>query len=205
MDALKALADICTADSRQTSWVRLSSEDGSTRPLTLEDYHASIQQIVLDPGVPEDIRQHLETAKNLALYSWYVYRFTPVADLHAYAAFEWGLRVRLKIPDDRRPSFKRLLAEAVNKGLLRTEDFKAFAEPDPFPIVTGNSLVDANLPPMIHASPNFMRVFQEAIVTLRNILAHGSVSLWPSGIMTLSVIATAIDALFRVRESDFPS
>jgi hypothetical protein len=204
MDQLKALADICTADSRQTNWVILNSEDGSTRPLTLNDHHARIQQIVLDPGVPEDIRQHMETAKNLALYSWYVYRFTPVADLHAYAAFEWALRIRLEIPDDQTPSFKRLLSDAVSKALLKREDFGEFAEPDPFPIVTGNSMVDANLPPMIHSSPEFMRVFQKAIVTLRNMLAHGSVSLWPSGIMTLSVIATAINSLFRARESDFP-
>jgi hypothetical protein len=95
-----------------------------------------------------------------------------------------------------------LLADAVKAGMLKTEDFKEFSEPDPFPIVTGNSLVDANLPPTIHASPEFLSVFQEAIVTLRNMLAHGSVSIWPSGIMTLSVIATAINALFQIRDSE---
>jgi hypothetical protein len=202
MDSLKTLAEIWTPDSRQTSWVRLNSEDGSMRPLTLEDHYASVQQIIVNPLVPEDIRQHMETAKNLALYSWYVYRFIPVAELHAYAAFEWALRIRLNEPDDATPSFRRLLADAVKAGMLKTEDFKEFSEPDPFPIVTGNSLVDANLPPTIHASPEFLSVFQEAIVTLRNMLAHGSVSIWPSGIMTLSVIATAINALFQIRDSE---
>jgi hypothetical protein len=42
-----------------------------------------------------------------------------------------------------------------------------------------------------------MLMFREAIVQLRNVLAHGSFSIWPSGLMTLSVIATAINALFR--------
>jgi hypothetical protein len=60
MDRLKALADICIPDLRQTNWVILNSEDGSTRPLTLNDHHASIEQIVPDPRVPEDIRQHTD-------------------------------------------------------------------------------------------------------------------------------------------------
>jgi len=200
MDSLKQLAAICEPDVRQTNWVRLSVVDGSMRPLMLEDHYTSIEQIVLSHDVPEDIRQHMETAKNLALYSWYVYRFTPVAELHAYSAFEWALRIRLNVNDEHSPSFSSMLGNAIRKGLLRTSDFQQFAEPDPFPIVTGNSLIDANLPPTIHSHPDFMRVFQKAIVKLRNVLAHGSLSLWPSGVMTLSVIATAIDALFRTRE-----
>ncbi len=200
MDFLKPLPEIWTPDSRQTIWESVSSEDGSTRPLTLEDHYASIEQIVLNPEVPEDIRQHMETAKNLALYSWYVYRFIPVAELHAYSALEWALRVRLEIPDHRSPKFSRLLTEAVNKGLLQTKDFEAFSGSDPFPIVTGNSIIDANLPATIHTHPDFMQVFQKAIVALRNVLAHGTFTIWPSGLMTLSVIATAINALFRTRE-----
>jgi hypothetical protein len=201
MDSLKPLAEICKPDVRQTSWVRLSSADGSIRPLTLEDHYESIERISLSTAVPETIRQHMETAKNLALYSWYVYRFTPVADLHAYSAFEWALRIRFGVDQDERPpSFRTLLVRAIKEGYLRTLDFQEFAEPDPFAVVTGNSLVDANLPPLVHSHPDFMRVFQEGIVTVRNMLAHGSVSLWPSGVMTLTVMATAINALFQVRE-----
>lgn len=202
MDSLKPLAEVCAPDSRQTAWVRLDASDGSMRPLTLEDHYTSIEQITLSSDVPEDIRQHMETAKNLALYSWFVYRFTPVAELHAYSAFEWALRMRLNIDDDRTPKFSAMLDQAVRQGLLRTSDFQEFAEPDPFPIVTGNSLIDANLPPAIHSHPDFMRVFQRAIVKLRNVLAHGSLSLWPSGVMTLSVIATAINALFKTRQNE---
>lgn len=199
MDFLKPLSEVFTPDSRQTGWVRLTAADLSMRPFTLEDHHANLEQIILDPEVPEYVRQHMETAKNLILYSWYAYRFIPVAELHAYSAFEMALRLRLNADYDK-ASFRRLLTEAIDKGLLKTQDFAMFADPDPFPIVTGNGLIDANLPPDIHARPDFMQVWLRAIVELRNLLAHGSPSIWPSGVMTLNVIATAINSLFRNQE-----
>jgi hypothetical protein len=202
MDLLKPLSEIFTPDFRQAR-VRLRSADLSMRPVTLEDHHADLQEITLDAEVPEHLRQHMETAKNLMLYSWYVYRFIPVAELHAYSAFEMALRLSLKADDDK-VTFRPLLKKAIDNGLIKTQDFALFAEPDPFPIVSGNALIDANLPPDIHSHPDFMQIFLNAIVALRNLLAHGSPSIWPSGVMTLHVMATAINALFRngdVRQS----
>src|SRR4051812_22135313 len=199
MDLLKPLSEIFTPDSRQTARVRLRVADLSMRPVTLEDHHANLEDITLAPEVPEYVRQHMETAKNLMLYSWYVYRFIPVAELHAYSGLEMALRLRLNVDNDK-VTFRPLLAKAIDKGLLRTQDFEMFAEPDRFPIVTGNPLIDAHLAPDIHSRPDFMQLFLHAIVALRNLLAHGSPSIWPSGVMTLHVMATATNALFKNRE-----
>jgi hypothetical protein len=200
MDKLKSVAEICEPDSRQLGWWIENHDAGSTRPLTLEEHHASIARIVINEEVPEDIRQHMETAKNLLLYSWYVYRFIPVAELHAYAAFEWALRARLGIEDGAKPSFSKLLDIAIKKNLLSAKHFADFAESLPFPLVTGNDMIDANLSEDIHSRANYMEVFREGIVGLRNLLAHGSFTLWPGGNSTLIVIARAINTLFAPRE-----
>src|SRR6266404_6682910 len=105
MDALKSVAAMFEPDARQLNWWIRNEDDGSARPMTLEDHHANISQVTLSDSVPEDVRQHMETAKNLALFSWYVYRFIPVAELQAYNAFEWSLRIRFAIDDYTKPSF----------------------------------------------------------------------------------------------------
>jgi hypothetical protein len=47
--------------------------------------------------VPAPIREHFNTGKNLLLYAWFVYRFIPVAELHAYSTVEMALRERAKL------------------------------------------------------------------------------------------------------------
>jgi len=46
----------------------------------------------LNDTVPEKIREHFETTKNLLLYSWFVYRFIPVAEFHAATTLEYALK-----------------------------------------------------------------------------------------------------------------
>lgn len=46
---------------------------------TLADRHAAVARYVLNATAPDAVRIHFETAKNLFLYGWFVYRFHPVA------------------------------------------------------------------------------------------------------------------------------
>lgn len=62
----------------------------------LEDHHRAIAAITLHDDVPEDIVVKFETAKNLYLYAWFVYRFFPVAQSQVYACLEFALHQRFE-------------------------------------------------------------------------------------------------------------
>ncbi len=47
------------------------------------------------PEVPESVKVHFETAKNLYAYAWFVYRFYAVAEQQALTSLEFALRERL--------------------------------------------------------------------------------------------------------------
>ena len=79
--------------------------NGEFEPITIERYAKPIQDIKLHSNVPESILIHFETAKNLALYAWNVYRFTPVAELYAYISIELALR---DVTGEEKRPFKKL-------------------------------------------------------------------------------------------------
>jgi hypothetical protein len=82
---------------------------------TIESIYSLIQPITLGSTVPDEIRNHFETAKNLALYSWFVYSFNVVAAMHAFASLEMALRIK---SGDKKTPFKGLLDKAFNKRKL---------------------------------------------------------------------------------------
>jgi hypothetical protein len=94
-DALKPLNEVFTPDSRHSIFVILDPKTGSIRPKTIEDHYSVIKNFNLDNTVPEEIYTHFETARNLLLYAWFVYRFIPVAEMQAYSSLEFALRARI--------------------------------------------------------------------------------------------------------------
>jgi hypothetical protein len=201
VEELKPLEQINEPDSRQTRWIIRNEVTGAVRKLTLSEHHSAISRITLRDAVPEDLRDHFVTAKNLLLYSWYVYRFIAVAELHAYATLEFALRRRLGFDNDERPpTLHSLFGMAVAQGLLTDEDFAELRQDPDRPIITGNSFVDGNLWTNGGlADRQHVHVLHQLLPKLRNLLAHGSSSIWPGGLPTLWVIATAINSLFRER------
>ena len=107
--------------------------DGSVSKMTLVDRHQMIAEYVLVDSVPLAVRVHFETAKNLYLYAWFVYRFYPVAEKQVLASLEFALRERLtvwllekhgsevKIPR----GLSKLFAKAVTENLLTNEGLRA--------------------------------------------------------------------------------
>src|SRR5581483_1571954 len=128
-DFLRSPENACSPDIRNEAFVRIT-EDGP-RPKTIEDQHRAVVGLALHDGVPEAIRIQFETTKNLYLYAWFVYRFYPVAQGHAYGCLELALRERFE-PETlaagekkqkHGPGFRRLLQYAVDKGFLKNEGF----------------------------------------------------------------------------------
>jgi hypothetical protein len=130
-DLLKTLKEINSPDERGSFFLRHDSL--GFRNKTLEDHHANISQFQLSSNVPEDVVLQYETAKNIYLYAWYVYRFYPAAEHLALACLEMGLRKQFpeglplgygnKIRPNVRPTLAPLLRYAVDQGLIKNEGF----------------------------------------------------------------------------------
>jgi len=82
-DPLKSLVEVMHPDPRRSNIVG-----------TLQDEHDDLASIRLNDGVPLVVAQLFETAKNVSLYSWFVYRFHPVSELVAFSALELALNLR---------------------------------------------------------------------------------------------------------------
>jgi len=138
---LKPLELIDSPDPRVDAFVRYAPEIRDYRPITLEDHHADIAQYTLSRVVPEKIVTHFETGKNLYLYAWFVYRFYPVADLHAHATLEFALKERIgkghlreaSQSVGKRPGLNAYILYAIEKGWVCNEGFHTLAEQRPCP------------------------------------------------------------------------
>lgn len=105
---------------------------GFPKPPSLVEHQAEIAAIELLPDVPEKVAVAFETARNLYLYAWHVFRFYPVAQMQAMAALEMGLRMRLpeRLPEpyqrqrQMQPMLAGMLGYAIDQGLLQNSGFR---------------------------------------------------------------------------------
>ena len=118
-EQLKPLEQIFEPDERQKAFSR-----------TLQDRHESLSQIILNDNVPLNVKELFETAKNLSLYSWFVYRFHQAAELISFSALEMALRERYlgenppqNNSNKRPPSLGKLMQHAKNQGWIINENF----------------------------------------------------------------------------------
>ncbi|MGK5023128.1 hypothetical protein [Janthinobacterium sp. RB2R34] len=85
---------INSCDSVRTSG-NVQAPDPRTQHQTLEQRLGYIDQFTLSADVPDEVRIHFETGRNLFVYAWYVYRFNMVAEQHILASLEMAARIRL--------------------------------------------------------------------------------------------------------------
>lgn len=206
-DPLKPLDEICEPDVRQAFF----------RGASLDCDHAELSRIILSKKVPADVRQLFETAKNVSLYSWFVYRFHQVSELVAYSALEMALRLRYEKEKGKKTnaSLGKLLEHARKENWIHNEGFSYLDEtarrraeykksleailsrgPDsdePIP-------VDPPTEQEIQEAWNELDMVSgivEATPKLRNELAHGSSNLIPSSIASLRVVAEVINQIYE--------
>lgn len=203
-DPLKALSEIGRPDVRRANIVG-----------TLSQEHDDLANIQLNDGVPDIAAQLFETAKNVSLYSWFVYRFHPVAESVAFAALELALNLRksglsLLPPDFRSPGLLKLLREAIDNGVLFDTGFSsrpAFAaQAARFAIIAqhvsegrdGTAIPEQSEQGIALAASqvSLTRHLMELWPQIRNTLAHGSPRLTPNSRQTLRLVAEAINQLF---------
>jgi len=195
MELLKPLLEVNEPDVRQKCFVAFDLTDGTTRPFTLEDFHRRATSIELHAGVPENIRSHFETARNLILYSWFFYPFNVTAELAAYTTVEFALRTKF---NDRKAPFKMLLKQAADGGLIKDQGFSV-------PVRKATTIREYNdgLPADFQIpEPTLLRNYSDTLAHtipyLRNQLAHGTTMLHNHGASTVRICAELINQLFSL-------
>jgi hypothetical protein len=187
LESFKPLDAIVEPDERHAGWSLRSRQTGATRPLTIDDFHGDLAALTLNPSVPEDIQNHFLTARHLALYSWFVYRFAMAAQLQAYASLEYALRERFKELGLNAPGTLRGLLEfAAARGFLENEHFRDW------PGHEAHHHPDADSDWL----ESWIRRMPEIISYFRNDMAHGSFTLTPHYSIALRFAADAINQLY---------
>jgi hypothetical protein len=195
-EVLKPLNEVMLADPRFENHSITSA--GGRRKFAIADLHERISISVLRPEVPEDVRRQFEIARNLMLYSWFVYEFHIVAEQHAYGALERALRIVL--PGETRTIGKKVLPQTLGH-LLRTAKEKRLIVPERLSFWQWlvkrreQEPEPEKLPPL-----DLTYWFEQVVKTLpdmRNNLAHGGFRLYLGGAFTTGEIcADFINALF---------
>jgi hypothetical protein len=208
----------CNPD-RRNELSSVLTEDG-LRQKTIDDQHRAIVEITLHKSVPDNVRIQFETVKNLYLYSWFVYRFYPVANLHAYTCLELALRVRFEsempIPKRKREfgsGLSKLLKHAIDNGHLRNENFEIWrrhtennarrrTELEAFEKMERLELTEMQFDESSivitdeDRNHDYLAIILKTIPWLRNHHAHGSESLDKQALGTISLVAEIINQIY---------
>jgi len=130
---------VTVPDPRTQMFVMIDPVSDRKSPKTIYHQHQAVSKFSLNSRVPESVVIKFETAKNLYLYAWYVYRFHNIAEHEVLGCLEMALRERLReffpFPDEYWPSKKKyeptlkpLLRYAIDIGLVQKEGFRAWRE-----------------------------------------------------------------------------
>lgn len=188
----------------------------------LATHHRDIEAVQLTIGVPEAVAIQFETARNLYLYAWHVYRFFPVAQSQALFSLELGLRMRLpdRLPEayqrpwQQQPMLAGLLGYAIDQGLVRNEGFRPWHQAaedrarqrrsvEIFQTMIDRQLesvkVDEEQPVNItpgDQSWDLVKILRKSLPGLRNELAHGSSMLTNQVLGTIELVAEILSQIY---------
>lgn len=166
----------------------------------IADYHADVSSFNLNAQVPRDIALQFETAKNLYLYGWFIWRFFTVADHQAFSCLELALRSRYEnsipkkyFPKQKQPGLKAMLEFAIDECHIKNEEFETWRN---ITLRKARSRYEHNKSQEMHANGlneieldyneieiededkdwNYVQMLQDILPKQRNQHAHGSVS-----------------------------
>ncbi len=189
-DEFKPIGEISLPDPRQENFAHLAS-NGICK-VTLEGYYSTLEKLTLNISVPADVRVSYDTAKNLLLYSWFVYRFRTLAEFQAYATLEYALRMKIGLKETQKGwGLGRCFEHALKNGWFKDNGIRQY-----------NRLVDSwkeqwgsepigNLP-----ADQWVRRLKDSFPPLRNTIAHGRPYLGGGSLLVLEICADLINQLY---------
>jgi hypothetical protein len=202
-ERLRRLREVGRPDPRWKHFVVQGERLELWRSFGIQDLHRSIRYSILHAGVPDVVWVQFETARNLSLYSWYVYRFSSLAEFLALSALEAALRHRLllakKLPPKKRWGLQRMLKEATDQGWIRAEKLRAFrvltrAREQSYESLRLYGLQFGEAPKLVPAE--YLKQLTKVLPMVRNELAHGKGLLMKEDSRTLRVCADLINQLY---------
>jgi hypothetical protein len=172
-------------------------------PPTLEDWQAMVNDIVLIPQVPDSVSRTFRVAKQLFVFSYFVYAFSTVSQHYAFLALEAALQARWcatlpprTVVEFRNGGRTECQRRPTHKDLYRLwqVDKKIRVNGERFPHST-NELLRALLKKGIISTWQQERI--EAAINLRNSLSHLEFApIMPASAGALVVTAELINAMF---------
>ncbi len=220
-ESLRTIDTLCEPDPRNLGFIRFDSVVGNARPTTALDQLEDVARFTLRTEVPESVRVHFETAKNLYAYAWFVYRFHAVAEQQALTSLEFALRERLEgevtqFPSKgkRRPNgLSGWLDEALAHRLISNARFtkriewalqraRSRAELQMVDQMQRSGTLTAEVDySSVKPSPedldhDWIGVFIDSLPKIRNAYGHGSSLLHPTVLRTFEIVSDLINQLF---------
>ncbi|MES3020789.1 MAG: hypothetical protein V4857_04310 [Pseudomonadota bacterium] len=224
---LKSLATIFSPDPRSDNQALLDTFKNGA--IGIAEHHANVESIRLTGSFPETIVTQFETAKNLYLYAWYVYRFHTVAEHHALTCLELGLRLRFPVLPSKyrnkqanwKPTLRPLLNYAVETNAIKNEGFRHWH--DQVARRARHRYFDEKRLEMVErdlmrieldysqAVPNdqdrdwnYLPILLEALPGIRNTYAHGSSYLHNQVLGTLELVCEILNQLYEADGTSRP-
>ena len=220
-ESLRMVDSLCEPDPRNLSFVRFDASAGGFRSVTATDQIGDIAQFTLRDEVPEPVRVHFETAKNLYAYAWFVYRFHAVAEQQALTSLEFALRLRLKDEIAQSPpkrtrlprGLREWLTVALDRGAISNDQISWRAEwalqrarsRVPFEQILemqrlglSKMRVDYSTaqPTAEDLNHDWIGLFIENLPKIRNAYAHGAELLHPTVLETFGIVRELVNQLF---------
>ena len=115
MEQLKPKDELLLPDIRNRNRVNLDHSTGVVTEMTCYTIYDEVSKITLRGGAPSNVRSHFETARNLLVYSWFVYTFNIAAIMQALASLEMAVREKT---GEKKTPFKTLLDKVFKNRQL---------------------------------------------------------------------------------------
>ena len=176
MEKFKELDELTKIDSRHIAMGKVCGYIPN-----LEKTYQLLREETLNPEVPEDIQSQFNVARNMAMYSYFLYSLAPEVQHKTYTIIEFALRTKfekVQLPNKQNKPLmlRNLLNLALNKGWIKDKGFRHIEAP-----------TDSN---------EWCKNMINTIPSLRNSQAHGTPLLVPDFYHHIRVCADLINQLF---------
>lgn len=172
---------------------------------TLDQHHAMIDRYALHAGVPADVWQHYENARNTWLYAFLNYRLLQVALMQVHVAGEAAIKARAKLEglDTKKFTLKELLSMALERRWLLDVNFEVVAdraerEAEHLEMLRFMGIEREPFVGPLHEQ-DYAKGLVEAFRKIRNAVAHGEVVLKPNLSWEFLAVRDLINQLFPGR------
>ena len=163
-----------------------------------------IDRYALHGGVPADVWQHYENARNTWLYAFFNYRLLQVALMQVHVAGEVAIKDRAKLEglDTKKFTLKELRNMALERRWLLDVNFEAVADRAEREAEHLEMLRYMGVPREPFVGPlheqDYAKGLVEAFRKIRNALAHGEVLLKPNLSWEFLAVRDLINQLFPI-------